>query len=358
MKKQNDCLEINTFIQSLHQSLKVSAGVLDPQLPCSECRLNILQKTFSTDQPVINESDWKIGAKKLQISITNVKYKHASKSTEIHHFWCLSFFRKKSIPKAHLSPTRPSPCVLSETELCWFVFCRTRGLLYKGSSVDDVSEISVAEDTMCQSTTTSLPKVRTPTTTGGRSYVNLHLWGSGPNSEAFLCAVLPCSGAPRGALGLSRNRCVRLKFTNENTSSSDAHFSVILGQTEDLCPNASGTRVPQHLLLSWRPPNWISTPPVHPSRAPVPAAPRLSRILSNSITVSADFFLHAKVKVFWASTEDNYCMKKRSALTRHKRTCNQSVLKEAPLDAERAHKGSCFTLRLHLFLVQRHSNSS
>lgn len=215
MKKQNDCLEINTFIQSLHQSLKVSAGVLDPQLPCSECRLNILQKTFSTDQPVINESDWKIGAKKLQISITNVKYKHASKSTEIHHFWCLSFFRKKSIPKAHLSPTRPSPCVLSETELCWFVFCRTRGLLYKGSSVDDVSEISVAEDTMCQSTTTSLPQVRTPTTTGGRSYVNLHLWGSGPNSDAFLCAVLPCSGAPRGALGLSRNRCVRRKFTNE-----------------------------------------------------------------------------------------------------------------------------------------------
>ncbi|XP_036069941.1 pro-epidermal growth factor [Oryzias melastigma] len=35
---------------------------------------------------------------------------------------------------------------------------RTRRLLYKGSSVDDVSEISVAEDTMCQSTTTSLPK--------------------------------------------------------------------------------------------------------------------------------------------------------------------------------------------------------
>ncbi|RVE67693.1 hypothetical protein OJAV_G00105640 [Oryzias javanicus] len=55
-------------------------------------------------------------------------------------------------------------CAVALLSLLSLVACvtycfRSRRFLYKGSSVDDVSEISVAEDTMCQSATTSLPQL-------------------------------------------------------------------------------------------------------------------------------------------------------------------------------------------------------
>lgn len=192
--------------------------------------------------------------------------------------------------------------LLNETELCWSVFCRTRRLLYKGPSVDDVREISVAEESVSQSTTASLPQVKArPRTTPGRGgHASLQMCGTRPRSEAFLCAVLPRSRAPSGGRGPAyrlsknsqefvqhhRNRCL----TNETRPHLTLVFlltflslnSVILGQTQDLCPNTSGTKVPQQQLLSWRPPNQIPSPPVYHILAPVMAVPHLFRIISNS----------------------------------------------------------------------------